>query len=147
LGLNPTFSGKIFWRTRFVSTAGATFNGPEQSFTANGQSAQTRVLTVTKNGTGSGVVSSDPLGLDCGASCSTSFTADTQVTLQAVATPGPRSPGGRGACPGAGPCPVTLSAAAAATATFDMLAPPTIGTLEVSADGLPAGNSATITVT
>jgi hypothetical protein len=40
-------------------------------------------LTVTREGTGSGLVWSEPPGIDCGVDCSESFTIDTQVTLTA----------------------------------------------------------------
>ena len=45
-------------------------------------------LTVTRLGNGSGVVTSSPAGIDCGASCASAFTAGTAVTLTATATPG-----------------------------------------------------------
>ena len=147
LGLAPSFTGRIFWRTRFVTATGATFVGPEQSFAANGQDAQTRSIAVTKNGTGGGAVASDPQGLDCGATCTKSFTADTQVTLLATPAPGSQFSGWSGACAGAGPCVVTTSAAAAVTATFDVLPAPTIGSLDITPGGLPASATASIAVT
>jgi hypothetical protein len=44
-----------------------------------------RELTVTKGGTGSGVVQSDPTGIDCGSDCDHIYADGTEVTL--VATP------------------------------------------------------------
>jgi len=47
------------------------------------------VLTVTKSGTGSGTVSNTPTaGIDCGATCSSSFRKGTSVTLTATPAPG-----------------------------------------------------------
>ena len=42
-------------------------------------------LTVNKAGTGSGTVTSDPAGIDCGSVCSDTFKACTHVTLTATA--------------------------------------------------------------
>ena len=44
-------------------------------------------LSVAKAGTGSGTVSA-PAGIACGATCQTSVTYNTAVTLTAVAAPG-----------------------------------------------------------
>jgi hypothetical protein len=43
-----------------------------------------RTLTITKSGTGSGTVTSDPSGIDCGSTCSYQFTFGTNVTLTAT---------------------------------------------------------------
>ena len=45
-------------------------------------------LSVSKTGTGSGLVTSDPAGVDCGSSCVSSFPAGTTVDLSAVAAAG-----------------------------------------------------------
>ena len=69
------------------------------------------VLTVAKNGTGSGTVTNSPAG--------TSFTAGTTVTLTATADTGSTFGGWGGACSGtAGTCTVTMSANRSVTATF-----------------------------
>ena len=41
-------------------------------------------LTVNKTGTGIATVTSNPAGIDCGATCSTNFTGGTMVTLTAT---------------------------------------------------------------
>jgi hypothetical protein len=61
-------TGTVYWRTRFVTTGG-TFTGPEQSFTANSTTPSTFTLSVVKSGAGTGTVSSNPQGIDCGATC------------------------------------------------------------------------------
>jgi uncharacterized protein (DUF2345 family) len=43
-----------------------------------------RTLTITKSGTGSGTVTSDPSGIDCGSTCSYQFVFGTNVTLTAT---------------------------------------------------------------
>jgi hypothetical protein len=147
LGLAPTYTGSIFWRTRFVTAGGATFVGPEQSFAANGQNAQTRALTVTRMGNASGSVVSDPQGLDCGSTCTTNFTSGTLVTLNASPAPGAQFTGWGGACAGTGTCTIAMNAAAAVTASFAPMPVATIGTLDVAPDGLPSGAIASIAVT
>jgi hypothetical protein len=74
--------------------------------------AATYTLTVSKNGTGSGTVTSSPPG--------TAYNAGTSVTL--TATPGANSTfaGWSGACSGrSGTCTVVMTRNAAVTATFN----------------------------
>jgi len=78
-------------------------------------------LTVSRNGTGAGTVTSSPAGIDCGGDCSESFGSGTQVTLIATAAGGSAFAGWSGACTGNGSCLVTMSAARSVTATFDLL--------------------------
>lgn len=85
--------------------------------TFDGTSAYT--LSVSKVGTGSGVVTSAPAGIDCGTTCSFSFAADTVVTLTAVPDSSWTFGGWTGAgCTGNGTCVVTMSAAQSVLATF-----------------------------
>lgn len=79
----------------------------------------TFALTVTKAGTGGGAVSSTPAGLNCGSTCTASFTENTSVTLSATAAAGSSFAAWNGACTGTGTCTVTMNAAKAVTATFD----------------------------
>ena len=82
--------------------------------------AATYVLTVDLSGGGTGTVTSSPAGINCGATCSASFTAGTVVTLTATPTPDSKHRGWRGACSGIGavPCQVTLGAPKSVTAIF-----------------------------
>ena len=75
-------------------------------------------LTVVKSGMGKGTVTSSPAGIDCGGTCSYNFTSGTDVTLKAVAAPGSTFAGWHGACEGAQPCNVTITAAGSVTAIF-----------------------------
>ena len=78
-----------------------------------------QLLTVNKTGTGSGTVTSNPAGIDCGSTCSADFTPNTVVTLTATPTAGSLFSGWSGACTGsANTCPVTMDAAKNVTATF-----------------------------
>jgi subtilisin family serine protease len=76
-------------------------------------------LTVQKNGTGSGTVTSSPAGINCGSTCSASFTSGSSVTLTATAATGSKFTGwSGGGCSGTGTCHVTLAATTSVTATF-----------------------------
>ncbi len=81
---------------------------------------QSYTLTVSKTGTGSGTVTSSPAGINCGATCSASYTSGTVVTLTATPAGGSTFGGWSGAgCSGTGTCVVTMNAAQTVTATFN----------------------------
>ncbi len=91
-----------------------------RSVTARFNIIPTYRLTVTKKGTGSGVVTSTPVGIDCGSSCAAMFTAGTQVILTANAAPGSVFAGWSGACTGTSPtCATTMSQARNVAARFN----------------------------
>ena len=76
-------------------------------------------LTVVKDGTGSGSVTSAPAGIDCGASCSAPYADGTKVTLSGTADSGSTFTGWSGeGCSGTDDCVVTMDAAKDVTATF-----------------------------
>jgi hypothetical protein len=78
-------------------------------------------LSVSKTGSGSGTVTSNPAGIDCGATCSASFNYNTSVTLTATAITGSTFTGWSGSgCSGTGTCTVTMSAAKSVTANFSL---------------------------
>jgi len=85
----------------------------------------TYALGVTRAGTGSGTVTSNPAGISCGATCSASYTSGTSVTLTAAAATGSTFGGWSGACTGTGSCIVTMTAARSVTATFNGSQPST----------------------
>jgi len=77
-------------------------------------------LSVTKNGTGSGTVTSSPSGINCGSTCTANYSSGTSVTLTAAAASGSTFAGWTGACSGsATTCTVAMSAARSVTATFN----------------------------
>jgi len=78
-------------------------------------------LTVKKTGTGSGKVTSELGGIDCGSTCTAEFETGTKVTLTASADPGSEFKGWSGSgCSGTGTCKVTMTEAKEVTATFDL---------------------------
>ncbi|MBK8321681.1 MAG: DUF4214 domain-containing protein [Betaproteobacteria bacterium] len=96
---------------------------------------QAFALAAAKAGDGSGVVTSTPAGIACGATCSANFDFGTVVTLSATPAPGSIFVGWSGACSALLPCVVTMDAAKAVTASFAAVAFP----LAVSNAGTGAG--------
>ncbi len=91
------------------------------------QNLSSDTLSVLVDGSGSGLVTSDPSGITCGSVCSAVFAEGTSVTL--TANPGAHSvfSGWGGACSGTGTCTFTLSAETTVRARFR------IGTYAVTA--------------
>ena len=78
-------------------------------------------LSVSKAGDGSGTVTSSTGGISCGATCSATLPQGTAVGLTATPEAGSNFTGWGGACSGTGACSLTMSAAAAVTATFETI--------------------------
>ncbi len=81
--------------------------------------ANTFTLSVSKAGTGTGTVTSDPAGINCGADCSEAYASGTAVGLTATAAAGSVFAGWGGPCTGVGACTVTMDATKVVTATFN----------------------------
>jgi len=110
------------------SSLGYIFAPPQGAIT-------TKTLTVSKLGTGTGTVTSEPAGIDCGSKCSAEFEEGSTVTLSAKAAAGSTFAGWSGSgCSGTGTCKVTMSEAKAVSAEFTK-AGPTLHTLKVSVSG------------
>lgn len=76
-----------------------------------------RALSVTRSG--SGVVRSQPVGIDCGSDCSGAFGDGSSVVLSATPSSGQRFTGWTGACSGsAATCTLTMSTNRNVGATF-----------------------------
>ena len=76
-------------------------------------------LTVVNQHPALGSVTSSPANISCGATCSSSFNAGTQITLTATADSGDVFTGwSGGSCSGTGTCVVTLNGDTTVTATF-----------------------------
>jgi hypothetical protein len=83
-------------------------------------------LTVTVAGTGAGKVTSSPSGINCPGTCSVNFGTGTAVTLTPAAGSGSTFAGWSGACTGTAACSVTMTAAKAVTATFNLSGGPAV---------------------
>lgn len=84
-------------------------------------------LNVTKDGTGSGTVTSDTGGINCGTTCSANYGSSTTVTLTAVPDSG-SSVTGAGGCDtfSAGVCKVAMSTARNVIFHFNRTSSPTV---------------------
>jgi Ca2+-binding RTX toxin-like protein len=99
-----------------------THNGSATSDGFVAKVAITHTLTVTKDGTGSGTVTSSPAGIDCGSDCTESYSEGTDVNLTAAAASGSTFAGWTGGgCGGTGACMLTMDANKAVTATFSLV--------------------------
>ena len=83
-----------------------------------------QLLAVTKIGTGTGSVTSSPIGINCGAKCGADFTSGTPVTLTADPASGSTFTGWAGACSGVSTnCLVIMSSGQTVTAVFTSSTP------------------------
>src|SRR5262249_19255872 len=73
-------------------------------------------LSVNKTGTGSGMVTSNPAGINCGSDCSESYTSGTVVVLNAVPAAGSVFSGWTGT--GCSTASVTMNGSRSCTAVF-----------------------------
>jgi hypothetical protein len=101
----------------------------------------TYALTIAKYGNGIGTLISSPAGIDCGLTCTTTFTYGTSVTLTPTPASGSNFTGWSGACTGTGTCTVSMTAARSVTATFTLQSSLT-NTLLVSKTGNGSGTVA-----
>jgi len=114
-------------------------------------------LTVTLSGTGSGTVTSNPGGINCGRTCSAGFASGTAVTLTATPATGSTFAGWSGACSGATSCHVTITSNTLVMATFSktvtsdtltvVLAGTGTGTVSSSPSGIDCGAMCSATFT
>ncbi|MES3035851.1 MAG: hypothetical protein V4813_17750 [Gemmatimonadota bacterium] len=93
---------------------------------------KTQGITISGGGTGSGVVTSSPSGISCvitagvtGGTCTSTFPANTVVTLTATPTGLASFSGYTGACNGS-TCTTTMVTGATAAITAQFAAPPTL---------------------
>jgi len=101
--------------------------------------ARTCILTLDKQGNGTGTVISGYPGIHCGENCANEFTEADSVVLMARADQGSVFEGWGGGCAGTGDCLVTVVSDVTATAVFSLIGSfsveeGTIGTRIVIAD-------------
>lgn len=99
--------------------AGVSSASVTASFTTT---ANTRLVTLSKTGSGMGTVTSSPSGLNCSIDCgstSANFLSSASVTLTAQASSGSTFTGWGGACSGTGSCTLAAgTSSASVTANF-----------------------------
>ncbi|HEV7608027.1 MAG TPA: GDSL-type esterase/lipase family protein [Steroidobacteraceae bacterium] len=142
--VHPVTSGFIKMSDRFFPAVTAALNGTPPG----------PALAVTRAGTGTGTVTSNPAGINCGSTCNASFTNGTSVTLIAAAAGGSAFAGWSGACSGTGGCTVSMTQARSVTAAFNLITPTTFslavtragtgtGTVTSNPAGINCGTSCT----
>ena len=83
-------------------------------------------LAILKSGTGTGTVTSNPAGINCGGTCSANFAENTNVTLTATPAAGSTFTGWSGGtgsasgCTGTDDCTFNITADSRVTATFTL---------------------------
>jgi hypothetical protein len=98
---------------------GATIADAQGVGTITNDDVTSYLLTVALDGPGTGSVSSNPVGISCGADCTESYAEQTVVTLTASADTGSAFANWSGACSGTSvTCQVTMSVAQSVAATF-----------------------------
>lgn len=112
--------------------------------------ASTFTLGVSRNGSGSGTITSADGGINCGSTCSHSYLQGAAVTLTATPDSGSTFAGwSGGGCSGISPCTVTMNSDQTVTATFNQ-SPHTLtveksgtgsGTVTSSPAGIDCGSS------
>ncbi len=127
-GWSGDCSGTADCRLNGNGTVAATFN----------VAVSTERLTIVKDGSGTGTVTSNPSGIACGGTCSAEFPTGDNVTLVAAPTGGSTFTGwSGGGCSGTGGCVVTMTGAVTVRASF--AAPPDFATLTVTKAGAGGG--------
>lgn len=115
-GWTQTFPASGYHGPLIVSASTPTHTG--KNF---GNKLQQFALTVTKDGNGSGTVTSSPTGINCGTDCTEDYNYGTEVTLTATAGTGSTFTGWSGDCSGTNPTTtVTMTKARSCTATFTL---------------------------
>lgn len=105
------FAGELFC---YVPPSSA-----DTTVTATFSYVGTNTVSISKTGSGSGVVTSQAGGISCGATCSTTLTTGSQVVLFASASQGSMFTGwSGGGCSGTFPCAVVLNADTTVAANF-----------------------------
>ena len=107
-------------------------------------------VTVSRVGSGSGTVTSDPAGINCGSVCSTQFPFGTAVTLSATPASGSVFASWAGACSGTAlTCTLTpvVNTPNSVTATFNTTAPGMAFAVSPTTVSVQQGSSATATAT
>jgi Divergent InlB B-repeat domain len=100
-----------------------------------GFGATRHTLTVAREGGSGGSVSSDVSGIECGSSCSHSFTDGTRVTLTATPAKHFEFSGWSGPCSGTGACDLIMYSDRIVTAAFA----PILHSITVTKSGAGAG--------
>ncbi|CAB4895317.1 unannotated protein [freshwater metagenome] len=117
-----TFVGPLSNVTSSDRSPDAGWSDPIGNDSYNGPPLPSETLTVSKNGNGDGEITSNALGIACGATCSASFPQFAGVALTNMPAVDSTFDGWSGACTGVGPCVVPMNIARSVTGTFSAIA-------------------------
>jgi YD repeat-containing protein len=94
--------------------------GLEVQLSGTGLALQRSTLQAQKDGTGTGTITSNPAGIDCGSDCTQVYDKGTDVTMTATPDSSSIFDGwSGGGCTGIATCMVTMDADKTVTASFD----------------------------
>jgi hypothetical protein len=104
-------------------------------------------MSVSKTGSGSGTVTSNPAGIDCGIKCSSNFVRGVTVALTVTTVFGFRFDGWSGAgCSGAGTCSVAMTSDQVVIASFTSIPDFSISAAAAVPDPISPGQSSSASV-
>lgn len=130
LAFSPTSDGL---KSALVRISSNDTNDPVINIPLDGTGAV--FLYLTKQGSGSGTVTSSPQGIFCGDTCVSDYSIDTEVTLTAIPDAGSAFSGWSGdECSGTGPCTLTMDSDKNVIATFALN-----GTITIAKEGSGSG--------
>jgi len=140
----PTPGSVFIGFTGAGCTTGTVTVNSDTTCTATFNLIQQFNLSITKNGTGGGNVSSNPAGVNCGSTCTAPFNENTVITLSPLADIGSEFAGWSGNADCADGI-VTMSGARNCTATFNLEVVPAITLLPLDPSQGGVVNTFTIT--
>jgi len=119
---DATYLNKTNFRVRFTGGGGNYSRAYVDDVVITKDTGE--LLTVTKSGSGSGTVTSNPTGINCGSTCSKAFPASPAVVLTAAASGGSTFTSWTGCDSTSGnTCTVAMSAAKTVNAVFTAAVP------------------------
>jgi len=107
-----------FWYTQEYYAATTSFGWHTRIGNFRFPNCAMRTVSVSRAGTGTGTVTSNPVGISCGAACSFQWWGGTTVLLSAAPARGSAFAGWSGACTGKHACSLSLGSDKSVKATF-----------------------------
>ncbi len=134
---NSAFAGWTGGCSGGKPTCALTLSASQQVTASFSAVQNAAALTVTLAGTGTGTVASNPAGISCAPTCSTSFAIGSQVTLTESTGPNSSFAAWTGGCSGSNPtCTLMLSASQQVTASFNATQNPAVLTVSAAGTGI-----------
>ena len=109
------------YRVRAYTAFGASPYSEEACGSTGSSTSAELTVSITKSGSGSGIVASVPSGILCGRDCAGAYAAGRIVFLSATPSAGSRFVGWSGGCSGTHICAVTGNTMVAVTAWFSRI--------------------------